>query len=185
MEIEELSELYKKDKLFTDFNVSAFSEIEDFSTLLEKYKYGDDKILYSHLIDAARNKVCETAWLYFIHQCKKIIDGSENKEIVIINKSYKYMDCIAYIIEEGKNNHIIAFPDLLINLNMSIQSKEIKASTFLKDIENIMVTIHRDVIRNRIENFTKFNSYCEKINLEKSLSKNINIENESLIKKRL
>lgn len=48
-----------------------------------------------------------------------------------------------------------------------------------------METIHSDVIRSRIENFTKFNSYCEKINLEKLLLEQSPIQDMELNKKRL
>lgn len=192
MEIKELLEEYKKDELFMNFNPDAESQINDFSLLLEKAEtlsleeeYSDGKALNSYLVDTARMNLSETAWLYFMYQCKKIIDDSERKEIIVSNKSFQYKDCIAYSIEDGKKKHIIAFPCSLENLNMSINNKEIKARSFTKDIESIMETIHADVIKNRIENFTKFNSYCEKINLEKLLSEQSPIQDMELNKKRL
>lgn len=191
MEIKELLEEYKKDELFMSFNPNAESEINDFSLLLEKAKklsleeYSDEKVLNSYLVDTARSKLSETAWLYLIHQCKKITDNSERKEITISNKSFQYKNCIVYRIEDGKKKHIVALPCTLENLNMSIENKEIKAGSFIKDIESIMETIHAYVIRSRIENFTKFNSYCEKINLEKLLSEQSPIQDMELNKKRL
>jgi len=191
MEIKELLEEYKKDELFMSFSPNAESEINDFSLLLEKAKklsleeYNDEKVLNSYLVDAARSKISETAWLYLINQCKKIIDDSEKKEMIISNKSFQYKNCIVYRIEDGKKKHIIALPCALENLNMSIENKEIKAGSFIQDIESIMLTIHTDVVKNRIEHFIKFNSYCEKVNLEKLLSEKSPIQDIDLTKKRL
>lgn len=191
MEIKELLEEYKKDELFMNFNPDIESEINNFSLLLEKAKklsleeYSDEKVLNSYLVDTARSKLSETAWLYLIHQCKKITDDSERKEITISNKSFQYKNCIVYRIEDGKKKHIVALPCTLENLNMSIENREIKACGFIKDIQSIMETIHADVIRSRIENFTKFNSYCEKVNLEKLVSSMISQDSVILDKKRL
>lgn len=191
MKIENLVEIYKEDELFMMFNPSAVLELQEFSLLLEKAKklsleeYSDEKVLNSYLVDTARSKISETAWLYLIHQCKKIIDDSEKKEITISNKSFQYKNCIVYRIEDGKKKHIIALPCALENLNMSIENKEIKAGSFIEDIESIMLTIHKDVVKNRIEHFIKFNSYCEKVNLEKLLSEKSPIQDIELTKKRL
>lgn len=191
MKIENLVEIYKEDELFMMFNPSAVLELQEFSLLLEKAKklsleeYSDEKVLNSYLVDAARSKISETAWLYLINQCKKIIDDSEKKEMTISNKSFQYKNCIVYKIEDGKKKHIIALPCALENLNMSIENKEIKAGSFIEDIESIMLTIHTDVVKNRIEHFIKFNSYCEKVNLEKLLSEKSPIQDIDLTKKRL
>ena len=184
MKIEKLIEIYKEDELFIKFNPSAESELEEFSLLLEKSIETNDKNLYFSK-DMARMKACETAWLYFIYQCKKIIDLSEEKEITISNHSSQFKNGIVYALKENNNKHsLIVFPGAMKdNMSVNIENKKIRADGFIEDIKNIMPMFHVNIIKKRIEKFVEFSAYCEKINLEKSLL--INPQAENINKKRI
>lgn len=195
MDIYELQEIYKKDKLFVSYHSLAESDLNQLSLLLQKYKESDDRSKHAivYPLEQLKSQVAETAWIYFIYQCKKLIDESQSKEMLISNKSNQYKDCIAYVVEnDKKRNNFIVFPEILDSLNLTslaFEKKNINAESFTNDIFDMMLEsfLHVSVIKKRIEGFVKFSTFCEKYQIEQSLFNLISTANipEQSAKKRL
>jgi len=195
MDIYELQEIYKKDKLFVSYHSLAESDLNQLSLLLQKYKESDDRSKHAivYPLEQLKSQVAETAWIYFIYQCKKLIDESQSKEMLISNKSNQYKDCIAYVVEnDKKRNNFIVFPEILDSLNLTslaFEKKNINAESFTDDIFDMMLEsfLHVSVIKKRIEGFVKFSTFCEKYQIEQSLFNLISTANipEQSAKKRL
>lgn len=195
MDIYELQEIYKKDKLFVSYHSLAESDLNQLSLLLQKYKESDDRSKHAivYPLEQLKSQVAETAWIYFIYQCKKLIDESQSKEMLISNKSNQYKDCIAYMVEnDKKRNNFIVFPEILDSLNLTslaFEKKNINAESFADDIFDMMLEsfLHVSVIKERINNFIKFSTFCEKYQIEQSLFNLISTANipEQSAKKRL
>lgn len=195
MSIYELQEIYKKDELFVNYHSSAESDLNQLFLLLQKYKESDDhsKNTIVYTIEQLKSQVSEIAWIYFIYQCKKLIDESESKEMVISNKSNQYKDCIAYVVQsDRKHNNFIIFPEFLNSLNLTslaFEKKKIRSESFKDDIFDMMLEsfLHVSVIKERINNFIKFSTFCEKYQIEQSLFNLIPTDNtsEQSTKKRL
>lgn len=195
MDIYELQEIYKKDKLFVSYHSLAESDLNQLSLLLQKYKESDDRSKHAivYPLEQLKSQVAETAWIYFIYQCKKLIDESQSKEMLISNKSNQYKDCIAYVVEnDKKRNNFIVFPEILDSLNLTslaFEKKNINAESFTDDIFDMMLEsfLHMSVIKKRIQGFVKFSTFCEKYQIEQSLFNLISTANipEQSAKKRL
>lgn len=71
MDIYELQEIYKKDKLFVSYHSSAESELNQLSLLLQKYEESDEhsKLNMMYSLSCLRTQVADTAWIYLIYQC--------------------------------------------------------------------------------------------------------------------
>lgn len=193
MNIYELQEIYKKDKLFVNYHSSAESELNQLSLLLHKYEKSDEhsKLNMMYSLSCLRTQVADTAWIYLIYQCKKLIDKSESKEIIISNESEQYKDCIAYMVENDKKlRNFIIFPEVLDGLSsLNFEKKRISSESFMDDIFDMMLESlhHITVIQKRIKDFVQFSNFCEKYQIEQSLFDFISSDHisEQSAKKRL